>query len=95
MLPLTPVMYVAWKIYRPRPNFQNIIFTLPAKVLESYLLQLVRFQVLSLARMKMTAFWDVAPCSLEVDRRFRGAYCLHRHCAVSQMAVIFSGSLFY
>jgi hypothetical protein len=29
--------------------------------------------------MKMTAFWDVAPCSLvEVDRRFRGAFC-HLH----------------
>jgi hypothetical protein len=28
--------------------------------------------------MKMTAFWDVAPCCLvDVDRRFRGAYCLH------------------
>jgi hypothetical protein len=27
---------------------------------------------------KMTPFWDAAPCSLvEVDRRFRGAYCLH------------------
>jgi hypothetical protein len=25
----------------------------------------------------MTAFWDVAPCSLGVDRRFRGAYYLH------------------
>jgi hypothetical protein len=26
----------------------------------------------------MRAFWDVAPCSLVgVDRRFRGAYCLH------------------
>jgi hypothetical protein len=25
--------------------------------------------------MKMTAFWDVAPCSLaEADRRFRGSY---------------------
>jgi hypothetical protein len=29
--------------------------------------------------MKVTAFWDMALCSLvEVDRRFRGAYCLHR-----------------
>jgi hypothetical protein len=28
----------------------------------------------------MTAFWDIAPCNLiEVDRRFRGAYCLHHH----------------
>jgi hypothetical protein len=36
------------------------------------------FQVLMVASMKMTAFWDVAPCSLvEVDRRFRGVYCLH------------------
>jgi len=27
--------------------------------------------------LKMTAFWDVPSCSLvEVDRRFRGAYCL-------------------
>jgi hypothetical protein len=25
-----------------------------------------------------TALWDIAPCSLvEVDRRFKGAYCLH------------------
>jgi hypothetical protein len=28
--------------------------------------------------MKMAAFWDLAPCSLEVDRCFRGAYCLHQ-----------------
>jgi hypothetical protein len=28
--------------------------------------------------MKMTAFSDVAPLSVvEVDRRFRGSYCLH------------------
>jgi hypothetical protein len=26
----------------------------------------------------MTVFWDIEPCSLvKVDRRFRGAYCLH------------------
>jgi hypothetical protein len=29
---------------------------------------LVRFQVLTAASMKMTVFWDVAPCSLlEID----------------------------
>jgi hypothetical protein len=29
-----------------------------------------------LKNMKMTAFWDILPCSLvEVDLRFRGAYC--------------------
>jgi hypothetical protein len=28
--------------------------------------------------LKMTAFWDIAPCSLvEVFRRFIAAYCLH------------------
>jgi hypothetical protein len=30
--------------------------------------------------MKMAVFWDVAPCGLvDIDRRFRGAYCLHHH----------------
>jgi hypothetical protein len=36
----------------------------------------LRFQVLTAASMKMRAFWDIAPCSLVIDRRFRGAYCL-------------------
>jgi hypothetical protein len=27
--------------------------------------------------MKFKVFWDVAPCSHEVDRCFRDAYCLH------------------
>jgi hypothetical protein len=36
-------------------------------------------QVLTAARMKIRAFWDVAPCSLGVDRRFKGAYCIHHH----------------
>jgi hypothetical protein len=32
----------------------------------------VRFQVFTAASMKMTVFWDVAPCSvLEIDRRFK------------------------
>jgi hypothetical protein len=38
----------------------------------------LRFQVLTAASMKYRVFWDVAACShFEVDRRFRGAYCLH------------------
>jgi hypothetical protein len=52
------------------------------------------------ASVKMTAYWDVAPCSLiGVDRCFRGAYCLHDqpdgggsmrlHGATSQKALIF------
>jgi hypothetical protein len=29
-------------------------------------------------RLKVTALWDVAPYNfVELDRRFRGAYCLH------------------
>jgi hypothetical protein len=39
---------------------------------------IVRFQVLTVASMKMVVFWDVAPCSLaEIYRRFRGVYSLH------------------
>jgi hypothetical protein len=33
----------------------------------------------TLARLNITAFWDIAPCSLvDVDLRFKGAYCV-RH----------------
>jgi hypothetical protein len=36
------------------------------------------FQVLTVASMKTTACWHVAPCSLvDIGRRFRDAYCLH------------------
>jgi hypothetical protein len=38
----------------------------------------MRFQDLMVASMKMTALWDTAPYNfVEVDWRFRGAYCLH------------------
>jgi hypothetical protein len=38
----------------------------------------VRFQVLTEASKKMTAFWYIAPRSLvEVDWHFRSAYCIH------------------
>jgi hypothetical protein len=36
----------------------------------------VRFQVLTAASMIFRiVFWDVLPCKIIVDRRFRGAYC--------------------
>jgi hypothetical protein len=39
----------------------------------------VRFQVHTAASIKFTVLWDVTPCShVEVDGRFRDAYCLHR-----------------
>jgi hypothetical protein len=42
---------------------------------------LVNFKVLTAANIKLTAFWDIALRSLiEVDRRFRGTYRLHRQC---------------
>jgi hypothetical protein len=38
----------------------------------------LKFEVLIATGMKMTTFWDIAPCSLvEVNRRFIGPYCLH------------------
>jgi hypothetical protein len=40
----------------------------------------VGFQVLTAASMNITAFWNIAPCSVvEVARRFRGMHCLHHH----------------
>jgi hypothetical protein len=34
--------------------------------------------------MKMTVFWDVAPCNLvEIGGRFRGAYCLHHQTIIA------------
>jgi hypothetical protein len=38
----------------------------------------VRYQVLTAASMKFIfVFWDVLPCEIIVDRRFRGTCCLH------------------
>jgi hypothetical protein len=37
-----------------------------------YILLLNRFS------LKIRAFWNIAPYSLRVDRRFRSAYCLHQ-----------------
>jgi hypothetical protein len=38
----------------------------------------VRFQVLTAASMMFRVVsWDILPCKMIVDRRFRGAYCLH------------------
>jgi hypothetical protein len=38
----------------------------------------VRFHVLTAASIKFTVFWDILPYSkIDIDRRFRGAFCLH------------------
>jgi hypothetical protein len=29
--------------------------------------------------MFRAVFWVILPCKMIVDRRFRGAYCLHHH----------------
>jgi hypothetical protein len=43
-------------------------------------ISVVRFQVPTATDMKFRVFWDVAPCSqVDVDRRFRGTYCLYHH----------------
>jgi hypothetical protein len=39
----------------------------------------MRFQVLTAASMIRAVFWVILPCKMIVDRRFRGAYCLHHH----------------
>jgi hypothetical protein len=58
------------------PSLPNTEFLLHILFLQE---SLVRFQVLTAVTMKMTAFWDIAACSLvEDDRRFRGACCILR-----------------
>jgi hypothetical protein len=45
----------------------------------------VRFQVLTATSMKMTVFWDVAPCSLvQAGRRLRGTYCQTTWCNIPE-----------
>jgi hypothetical protein len=57
-------------------------------------------KMMMMMMMMMITFWATAPCILvEVNRRFRGVYCLHyqeddgssthHYGAVSQQAVIF------
>jgi hypothetical protein len=51
--------------------------------------QHVRFQVLTAASMKFRfVFWDILPCKITVDRRFRSTCCLHHQgdeaCSTSQ-----------
>jgi hypothetical protein len=47
----------------------------------------VRFQVLTAARVKFRAFWNVLPCSqLDVDRRFRDACFLHHQGVLKSMS---------
>jgi hypothetical protein len=41
-------------------------------------LKCVRFQVMATTSLKTTTVWDVTPSSVEVDRRFGGAYCIIR-----------------
>jgi hypothetical protein len=37
----------------------------------------IRFEVFTIVTMKNTVFWDLAPCSSSVNRRFGGTYRLH------------------
>jgi hypothetical protein len=55
------------------PRFS--IFTIYKRFFNKILYNIVRFQVLTTASMKMPVFWVFAPCSLvEVYRRFRGTW---------------------
>jgi hypothetical protein len=49
----------------------------------------VRFQVLTAASMMFRiVFWDVLQCKIIVDRRFRGAYCLHYQAPLKRRSTI-------
>jgi hypothetical protein len=58
-------------------------FSLVGNVIVPEHTSVVRLQVLTAASTKFRCvFWDVLPCKMIVDRRFRGAYCVH-HLPVS------------
>jgi hypothetical protein len=60
-------------------QFQNSdTFNVSDVMNDSLAMNIVRFQVLTAASMMFRAvFWVILPCRIIVDRRFRGAYCLH------------------
>jgi hypothetical protein len=50
----------------------------------------MRFQVLTAASMKTTAFWDIAPLSLGVGRRFRAIALMMKAVSTSETSVYFN-----
>jgi hypothetical protein len=75
--------YKSWRyslrnFLHPPVNSSNLGQILFSALISQTLSMYVGFQVLTAASMKMTIFWNAAPCSLaEVYRRFRGASFLH------------------
>jgi hypothetical protein len=55
----------------------------------------VRGQVLTAVSMKMRVLWDLAPCSLGVDRRFRGAYSVMEAVRTSETSVYSNETTLY
>jgi hypothetical protein len=50
--------------FTPHSSSSSFVFVLP-------------FSQHDLCMMCRVVFWDILPCKIIVDRRFRGAYCLH------------------
>jgi hypothetical protein len=62
-------------------SFTLAMFKLRIQLQSSF----VGFQVLTAASMMFrVVFWVILPCKMIIDRRFRGAYCLHHQGWVSQ-----------
>jgi hypothetical protein len=56
----------------------------------------VRVNVLMAASMKITAFWNVTPCSLvEVGRRFRRTYCIYHQSVIMKVVHTSETSVYY
>jgi hypothetical protein len=54
---------------------------------------MVIFQVLKAASMKMTSFWDIAPCSPVVDQRTRDIALLIEVVSISETSAYFHEAL--
>jgi hypothetical protein len=79
ILPFTATCLSGFFLWGIPTSISYALFISPTLLIyPANLVLLVIFQVLTAASMKFRVFWDVAPCShVDVDRRFRGAYCLH------------------
>jgi hypothetical protein len=76
---------MVWCALTSHPSMSSFLLLLQRSVIPPMVVSLYRRECI----LKMTAFWDIAPCSLGVDWRFRSADCLHHQgdCLYSKTSV--------
>lgn len=78
----------SWFLTRTKMSSYTICVTTPLSFSVTIRVLICDILVLTAASIKMTDFWNIVPCSLVGDRRFRDAYCVH-HPEISHSYYIF------